>query len=122
MTMLSFLVAVTIVFFFGMGLIGLAIPERIGAIFGAAHLTAEGRNEFRAVYGGFGVAIAGVLAVAWFDAALRPGLAIAVAAALFGMAGGRVVAALVERPRRFYPSWFYCSAETAMGTILWLWA
>jgi hypothetical protein len=49
-------------------------------------------------------------------------MVIAVAAALFGMAGGRIVAALIERATRYYPSWFYCAAETAMALVLWSWA
>lgn len=116
------LVLVVIVFFFGMGLVGLATPERISAIFGVPELTPDGRNEVRAVYGGFGIAIAVALTAAWFDPTLRPGVAIAVAAALFGMAGGRIVAALIERPAHVYPSWFFCVSETAMAIVLWSWA
>jgi hypothetical protein len=90
-------------FFVGMGILALAAPERITATFGTTQLTAEGRNEVRAVYGGFGVAV---------------GVLLLVAAALAGMAAGRVVAAVVERPQRFYPSWFYCLAETLMAAVL----
>jgi hypothetical protein len=42
----------------------------------------------------------------------------AIATALAGMAGGRLVAALVERPRRFYPCWFYALAEALMAAVL----
>jgi hypothetical protein len=105
-------------FFLGMGLLALAAPERITATFGQPRLTAAGRNEVRAVYGGFGVAMALVLAVALDDTALRPGVFLCAAVALGGMAAGRVVAALVERPGGFYPAWFYCLVETAMAVAL----
>ena len=50
-------------FFVAMGVLALVAPERILATFGTTGLTVEGRNEVRAVYGGFGVAV-GVLLVA----------------------------------------------------------
>ena len=105
-------------FFLGMGLLALAAPERISATFGQPELTPAGRNEVRAVYGGFGVAMALVLAVALEDASLRPGVFLCVAVALGGMAAGRVVAALFERPGSFYPAWFYCLVETLMAAAL----
>lgn len=40
------------------------------------------------------------------------------AIALAGMAAGRLVAAAIERPASFYPSWFYFTAETAMELVL----
>ena len=106
------------VFFLLMGLLALAAPERITAVFGQPKLTPAGRNEVRAVYGGFGVAMAIVLAVALDDPSLRPGVFLCAAVALGGMAAGRVVAALVERPGGFYPAWFYCLVETLMAVAL----
>ena len=112
--MLTVLIVAVIVSFLGMGLLGLTAPERITAIQGMPELTPEFRNEVRAVYGGFGVAIAVVLTVAWGDPALRPGVAIALSAALFGMAGGRIVSAPIERPARFY--------TVLVLSCLWSWA
>ena len=112
-------VVAVIAFFLLMGLVALATPERISVIHGTPVLTPVGRNEIRAVYGGFGVAIAALLAVSWSSPVLRPGAFVAVAVALAGMAAGRVVAALIERPTRFYPSWFYFLVETAMASVLW---
>ena len=106
------------VFFVGMGAIGLVAPGRIVAIFGTTSLTAEGRNEVRAVYGGFGVAVGVLLLVAAGFPTFRPGVLVAIATALAGMAGGRLVAALVERPSRFYPCWFYVVAEAVMAAVL----
>lgn len=106
------------VFFVGMGAIALLAPERIVATFGTPGLTADGRNEVRAVYGGFGVAVGVLLLVAMGTPVLRPGVLAAIATALAGMAGGRLVSALVERPQRFYPCWFYAAAEALMAAVL----
>ncbi len=73
----------------------------------------------RAVYGGFGVAIAVLLGFAAFDVGgIRQGAAIAVAVALAGMAFGRLVARFTERPERFYPSWLYFWVELVMAGLL----
>ena len=106
------------VFFVGMGLVALAAPDRIPAIFGTMGLTAEGRNEVRAVYGGFGVAVGVLLMVAASSPPLQPGVYVAVGVSLGGMAAGRLIAAAVERPAGFYPCWFYCLAETLMAAML----
>jgi len=118
--LLSIAVDLVIVFFVGMGLLALVSPESISSIHGTPTLTPAGRNEIRAVYGGFGLAVAAMLVLALYAPALRAGVLLAVAASLAGMAGGRVLAALVERPTAFYPSWFYFGLETAMAVILWL--
>jgi hypothetical protein len=111
-------VDVVIVFFAGMGLMALVSPESITRIFGIPTLTNAGRNEVRAVYGGFGLAVAAMLVLALNDPTLRPGVLLAVAASVGGMAAGRLVAALVELPTAFYPSWFYFVAETTMAVTL----
>src|SRR5215831_2638506 len=100
------LTTMVVIFFAGMGLLALARPERITTTFGTSSLTAEGRNEVRAVYGGFGLAVAAILALT-FSSPLGHGIQVAVGISLLGMAGGRLVAALVERPATFYPCWFY---------------
>jgi hypothetical protein len=112
------MVVIVAAFFVGMGLLALVAPERILATFGTTGLTAEGRNEVRAVYGGFGIAVGVLLMVAATSPSLRPGVYAAFAASLVGMAGGRLIAAAVERPGRFYPCWFYCLAELSMAAVL----
>jgi hypothetical protein len=116
--MLTLTTIVVIVFFLGMGIMALASPERITVIFGQPELTPEGRNEVRAVYGGFGVVVAGTLTWAMGAPTYRPGVFLATAAALVGMALGRFVSAAIEPPRRFYPSWFYCGLELGMAAVL----
>lgn len=116
--MLPIAVWVVIVFFVGMGLVALVSPEFVTSTFGIPTLTNAGRNEVRAVYGGFGLGVAAMLVVAMSDPTLRAGVLLAVAASVGGMAAGRLVAALVERPTAFYPSWFYFVAETTMAVVL----
>jgi hypothetical protein len=71
------------------------------------------------VYGGFGLAIAGVLAYAAVaDGDLRTGILIAVGAALAGMALGRVAAAVLGDRTAFYPNWFYCLVEAVAAAAL----
>jgi hypothetical protein len=118
--LLTIAVDLVIVFFVGMGLLALASPESISRTFEMPTLTPAGRNEIRAVYGGFGLAVAAMLVLALYTPSLRAGVLLAVAGSLAGMAGGRLVAALVERPTAFYPSWFYLGLETAMAVTLWL--
>ena len=116
--MLSMLVVLVAVFFGGMGLLGLGAPERVSDTFDIPKLPPAGRNEVRAVYGGFGLAMAGMIFAATREPALARGIYLAIAAALAGMAAGRVMSAAIERPSSFYPSWFYCSLETAMALTL----
>ncbi|HKY89528.1 MAG TPA: DUF4345 domain-containing protein [Nevskiaceae bacterium] len=96
------------VFFLGMGLVALVRPESILSFFGIPALTLDARNEVRAVYGGFGVAIAGLLVMALRDDGLRAGVLVAVAVALLGMAAGRVVSAIVDRKVGGWPAVFFC--------------
>jgi hypothetical protein len=105
--------------FAAMGLAAIARPRDVLAQFGVDAETVEGRNEVRAVYGGFGLAIAALLAVAALgDPDTADGILVAVAIALFGMAGGRLVSAALERPRSAYPVWVYFLIEVAGGIAL----
>ncbi len=109
------------VFFFGMGIFAWARPAALILPFGITLPIPESRAEVRAVYGGFGLAIAGVLAVAVSDPTLRDGILITVAAALGGMAFGRLVSGVIDRPKAFYPNWFYFVVEAVAAAAL-LWA
>ncbi|CRK56293.1 hypothetical protein [Alloactinosynnema sp. L-07] len=113
------ILALVALFFLGMGILGLAAPDTLIKPFGIELRHSLARTEVRAVYGGFGVAISVVLTLPALDVGgLRTGVATAVAAALLGMAFGRLVSAVVDRPVRFYPSWFYFLVETIGGTAL----
>lgn len=106
------------VFFLGMGGYALAAPAALVRPFRLVADSPESRSEVRAVYGGFGVAVAVVLGVAAFDTALRSGIVVTVGAALAGMAAGRLVSRLVDRGTAFYPIWFYCGVEAVAAGLL----
>lgn len=112
------LITAVAVFFLGMGLYGLGAPAALVRPFGITLARPESRSEVRAVYGGFGIAVAAVL----FYAALRPdirtGVALTVAVALAGMAGGRVVSAILGERTGFYPNWFYALVELVLAGAL----
>lgn len=113
-------IAVVAVFFLGMGLFGLAAPAALIRPFGVVLSSADARTEVRAVYGGFGVAMAALLGVAAADLhGIRQGAVIAVACALAGMAVGRLVGWAADRSEGFYPTWFYFWVETVgAGALL----
>ena len=112
------LVAAVAVFFLGMGLYGLVAPSALVRPFGIALQRPESRSEVRAVYGGFGVAVAAVLLYAILRPEARAGVLVAVAVALVGMAAGRVIAALAGERTTFYPNWFYFLVELALAAAL----
>lgn len=112
-------IAVIGVFFAGMGCYALAIPDAIIRPFGITLGSAAARSEVRAVYGGFGLAIAGVLGYAVVaDGAVRTGILITVGAALAGMAFGRLVSAVLDERTAFYPNWFYFLVEAVAAAAL----
>ena len=108
---------VVAVLFAGMGIAALVSPAFIWAPFGVAPTTPEARNEVRAVYGGFGLALAALLILTDDSAALREGALVAVAVSLYGMAAGRLLSALVE-PRALL-SWpgFFLLVELGLGSL-----
>jgi membrane associated rhomboid family serine protease len=102
-----------------MGVYAMAAPARMLAPFDVVLGSAAARSEVRAVYGGFGLAIAAVLVVAITDPALRPGVLVTVAAALAGMALGRLASA-VDCRTSFYPNWFYFIVEAVAAAALFM--
>ncbi|WP_433710001.1 DUF4345 domain-containing protein [Nocardia sp. CA-084685] len=107
------------VFFLAMGGYALAAPAALIRPFGIRLEQPEARYEIRAVYGGFGLAMAAMLAVAaTHDGALRTGIMITIGVALGGMAFGRIVSAVLDDRITFYPNWFYCVVETVAAAAL----
>jgi hypothetical protein len=108
--------------FAGMGLYALVAPAAVLAQFGVTVETPDGRSEVRAVYGGFGLAVAGVLgAAAAGSGGVREGILVTVGFALAGMAAGRLASRLADRPASLFPVWTYFAIEVAAAAIL-LWA
>jgi hypothetical protein len=100
-----------------MGIGALVSPQRVSRQFDIPTLTAAGRNEVRAVYGGFGLAMAAGLAAALALPGLRVGVCLTVAAALAGMAGGRLVSAGIDRTLGRLPA-LYLVLEAVMAAAL----
>ncbi|WP_405161638.1 DUF4345 domain-containing protein [Nocardia sp. NBC_01499] len=113
------LIALVALFFAAMGVYGLLRPSQLTDPLGLLADRADARAEVRAVYGGFGVAIAVILGLAAADVGdLRFGACVAVAAALGGMAFGRIWSGFVESPPAFFPVWFYLVVEVIMAAML----
>ena len=104
-------------FFAGMGLVALADPQRILRYFGVPALEVDGKNEVRAVYGGFGLAVAGLLVAALRLPRIREGVLVAIAVSVFGMAIGRLIAAAIDRRFGAYPRLFFL-VELVLGGAL----
>jgi hypothetical protein len=111
------LITATATFFFLMGITALWKPEQVVAYFGTTSLTRDGRNEVRAVYGGFGVAVAVLLWSTLWVPALRSGVLVAIAVSLGGMASGRFASALADGSPGLYP-WLFCAVELALAAAL----
>lgn len=112
-------IAVIAVLFGGMGVYALAAPAALIRPFGVTLGSAVSRSEVRAVYGGFGLAIAAVLGYAAFrEGDVQKGILITVGAALAGMALGRIVSAVVDSRTPFYPNWLYFLVEIVAAGAL----
>ena len=112
------LISAVAVFFLGMGLYALAAPASLIRPFGVTLSRPESRAEVRAVYGGFGLAMAGVLVYAALNPSAAQAILITVAVALAGMAVGRLISAVVDERTAFYPNWFYFLVEVVLAAAL----
>ncbi len=74
--------------------------------FGITAESADSRNEIRAVYGGFPLVVAGLLLFSLGGSELGPGILFALALASAGMAGGRIVSAVIDRRMGRHPAIF----------------
>jgi len=100
-----------------MGIAALVRPQSILACFGTPTLTRDGRNEVRAVYGGFGLAVAALLCAGCYSNTIRSGVVLAVAVALLGMAIGRLLSVLLDGVPGRYP-WLFLGVEVTAATTL----
>lgn len=91
-------------------------PNNVFRYFGIAAATPEIRNEIRAVYGGFGIALAALLVIGVTLPAYAPGIRLTVAVALLGMAAGRILGFCLERCGRW--PWLFGAGELALGGAL----
>jgi len=100
-----------------MGIGAFVRPRTFTAWFGMTAETPDARNEIQAVYGGFGLAVAALMVATIRYPELREGVIAAVTASLAGMALGRAVAAVRERPGRWPVIFFVVEAGGAV--LLW---
>ncbi len=119
MGMASLLVIAVAVFFLGMGTVALWRPALVLDLFGTAVTTSEGRNEVRAVYGGYGVATGALLAGSLaMSTSLRSGVLLCVAVALLGMAIGRLVSFGIDGRAGFFPLLFLGVEAALFASLL----
>jgi len=95
------------VFFLGMGIAALIHPAWILSLFKTSVTTPEGRNEVRAVYGGYGLAMSIMLAFSIYHPELRAGIILCVAFAMAGMASGRLISFVTDRKAGALPVLFF---------------
>lgn len=113
------LIAGPALFFAGMGALALARPDRVVDRFGIGVDTVPGRAEVRSVYGGFGLAVAGLLA--WAVSTEGRGqlwIPSVVAVACFGMAVGRALSLVLDRSRGDATTWRFVALEAALAVAL----
>lgn len=88
--MISVFLSVAAVALLTMGLVALISPQHVMSYFGVP-TTADLRNEVGAVYGGYGVAMAILVMIAMQSPHYRAGILLTLAAAMGGMAVGRLL-------------------------------
>jgi hypothetical protein len=92
-------------------------PQYLTRLTNVELTTIESRNEVRAVYGGFGVAIAIALFIALVWSPLRSGICLTVGLALIGMAAGRGYSWYLERTSSTM-IWGFLIGEAILGLLL----
>ncbi|MBV1934345.1 MAG: DUF4345 domain-containing protein [Parvibaculaceae bacterium] len=90
-------------FFFYMGFGAVIDPDSTLSYFSAGTLGADMRNEVRAVYGGYGVAIGLLLLATLKMSSLKTGVRLTVSVSVGGMAAGRFLSMLMEQPAGDFP-------------------
>ena len=103
--------------FAAMGGVMLWKPEYLTRLTGVELSTIESRNEARAVYGGFGVAMAIAMFIAMVYSPLSGGILLTSGLALIGMAAGRGYSAWLEMPTNSLV-WVFLGVEAVLGLML----
>ncbi len=103
--------------FAAMGATLLIWPEAVARVTNQEPTTPEARSEIRAVYGGFGIAVALALFVAMVYSDFRGGIMFTVGLALIGMAAGRGYSAWLELPTSNI-IWGLLAAEAVLGLVI----
>jgi Domain of unknown function (DUF4345) len=84
--------------FFGViGVTAMRRPHNLLKAFGIETKEVDARNEMRGIYGGFPLAVAGLLLFSLTRPNLSDGILLALAACSAAMAVGRIVSAIIDR-------------------------
>jgi hypothetical protein len=112
-----FSLTIGLLLFAAMGAVMLWRPEYLTQVTGVELSTPEARSEARAVYGGFGVAVALALFTALVYSDFRGGIMYTTGLMLLGMAAGRGYSAWLERPTSPV-IWGLLAGEAILGFMI----
>ena len=104
-------------FYFALGIAALVRPATLLSGFGLPAPGLDARNEVRAVYGGFPIAVAVLVMWSLTGAEQASGILLALAVATIGMALGRLVSAAIDRSIGRLPALFIV-VELALAAML----
>jgi hypothetical protein len=104
-------------FYLALGVAALVRPATLLAGFGLPAQGLDARNEVRAVYGGFPIAVAALVLWSLTGASEADGILLALAVASLGMALGRLVSAVLDRGIGRLPV-FFVGVELALAAML----
>ncbi len=107
----------TALLFAAMGLAALLRPALVADLFSLGSLRSDMRSEIRAVYGGYGLVIAGLLYAASQSATLEVGIVITVACSLLAMAAGRLISLMIDGQLDRFPA-IFLAIEVVFGALL----
>lgn len=110
-------------FYLALGVVALAKPTTLLTGFGLPAQSLDARNEVRAVYGGFPIAVAALVIWSLSGAEHASGILLSLAVASLGMALGRLVSAAIDGSIGRLPALFIAvelvlAAMLAAGTNL----
>jgi len=108
---------INVIFFLVMGICSIIRPNSIVSFVELIPQTVNARNEVRAVYGGFGIAISILLVLAAYNENIKMGILLTVAGSLVGMASGRIISMFIERPG-FWPIFAIFMESCLAGLLL----
>jgi hypothetical protein len=113
----TILVCAAALFYFALGLRAFIQPKNLLADFGIFATKDVSRNEIRAVYGGFPIAVSSLLLFSLVSPNYADGILLAVSISSLGMALGRLISAVIDRTLGRIPAIFVCIEIVIAGFI-----
>jgi Domain of unknown function (DUF4345) len=90
-------IGIAAVMYLALGVMALAMPMQLLRGVGITVVGRAGRSEIRAVYGGFPLAVVGLLCATFAMPTVANGILLALAVVTLGMPAGRIFSALLDR-------------------------